>query len=106
MDLDKYIATLSSTPNHRPTTRGGERGIIYSCHSRSLKWTLISLTFLRKTGCKLPVEIYHMDELSAPQALQLEKFDDVKVVNAKDVIDKNQWDFKRTPDGKLVSLFN
>jgi hypothetical protein len=73
--------------------------VVYSAHPGAVKSTLISIKFLRKHGCDLPVEVWHLDELGSDDKGRLEKFDNVKVFNLKDHGDYN---FEREADGKLV----
>jgi alpha 1,2-mannosyltransferase len=60
-----------------PISKG--QGIVYTCNSNSAKSVLISISFLRHYGCKLPVEIWHLDELSIEIIMRFESLKNVKV---------------------------
>ncbi len=77
------------------------RGVIFAAHPGAIKSTLVSIKFLRKHGCDLPVEIWHMDEMGDKDKAILEKMDNAKVFNLKH---HGQFSFERGPDGKMVII--
>lgn len=76
-EITEFIKSLEQESYEDRNVSG--RGILYSCHPGILKSTIISIKMLRQTGCRLPVQVWHMDELQSSHIKVLESLGGVSV---------------------------
>ena len=86
----------------RPVTNENqtkERGVVYTCSSGILKPTLISILMLRKTGCKLPIEVWHHGaELKEKDIKLLETVSNITIRDLK-LVNDSRFAFESRPEG-------
>jgi hypothetical protein len=89
----------------KPRESSGTKGIIYTSYPSSLKSTLISISLLRKYGCKLPVEIWYYDhEFSSSQVQKIEQLQNVKTRNLIDYINPEHLLSKEHVNDKMLEI--
>ena len=92
-DWKEFVRQIPIRPQSPP-----EKGVVYTCYTDIVRSTLVSITMLRKTGCTLPIEVWHYgDELNSGDIKILEKIANLTVRDLK-LINDSRFRFKKDGD--------
>ena len=102
LEWESFVETIPE----RPRKKGyKEKGIVYTCYSGIFRPTLLSIMLLRKTGCKLPIEVWHNgNELNDKDTKLLQSMENITVMDIKMVNDTRFSFHNHTEGDKMFEM--